>query len=107
MARVARTRIRTYQPGRHKNPILSRVGGNLSVTVCGFEFEFVSEDQLRTYLEWFENYGKLHRRQFNVINVVPGWRNDIAKLPAHLFKTQNRRKVVKALRAALAPSEKA
>ena len=51
------------------------------------------------YLQWFEDYAKQHRRQFDIINAKPSLRNRLVKLPAKLFKTQNRVKVIKALKA--------
>jgi hypothetical protein len=78
---------------------------NLSVTVCGFEFAFRSRQEAAIYLTWFEDYAKKHRRQFDIINAEPSLRNRLVKLPAHLFKTQNRSKVIKPLRLATAHKE--
>jgi hypothetical protein len=74
--------------------------GKLSVIVCGFELDFRSRDEALIYLKWFEDYAKQHRRQFDIINAKPSLRNRLVKLPARLFKTQYRPKVIKALRAA-------
>jgi hypothetical protein len=102
MARIGKTPRRAVRrPGVHRNPVVRWVGGDLSVIVCGFEFVFTSHEQARVYLEWFENYPKLHRRQFAIINQEFSLRNELAKLPAHLFKSQNRPKVIKAIRAAI------
>ena len=77
----------------------------LSVTVCGFEFSFRDREEAAVYLQWFENYAKQHRRQFEIINAKPSLRNRLVKLPAVLFKTQNRVKVIKALKAAVGDGE--
>lgn len=73
----------------------------LSVTVCGFEFSFRDRDEAAVYLQWFEDFAKQHRRQLDIINAKPSLRNRLVKLPARLFKTQNRLKVIKALKAAV------
>ena len=85
-------------------PLMARVvatQAKLSVTVCGFEFSFHDRDEAAVYLRWFEDYAKQHRRQFDIINAKPSLRNQLVKLPAKLFKTQNRAKVIKALKAAV------
>jgi hypothetical protein len=79
---------------------VAKTSTGLSVTVCAFDFVFRSRDEALVYLKWFENYAKLHRRQFDIIDARPSLRNRLVKLPAHLFKTQNREKVIKAIRAA-------
>jgi hypothetical protein len=91
--------IRT--PGRHRNRVVAVVEGEWVVPVCSFEFVFSSRETIEVYLRWFENYATAHRRQHDIIERHPGERNDIAKLPARLFKASNRPKVIKALRDAL------
>jgi hypothetical protein len=91
-------------PGRHRNPVVARVGGEWVVPVCSFEFVFKTADEIAVYLRWFENYGSAHRRQGDVIARPDFVRNRLAKLPARLFKASNRPKVIRALRAALAES---
>ena len=102
MRRIAKTPVRPIRKrGGGSNPSVSRSGGDLCVTVCGFDFAFRDRKDAAIYLKWFEQYEKQHRRQFNIIGATPSLRNRLAKLPAHLFKTQNRPKVIKVLRAAV------
>jgi hypothetical protein len=102
MPRVSKTPLRPIRkPGRFRNPIVAWTGGDLCVSVCGFDFVFRDRNEAAIYLQWFEQYEKQHRRQFNIIGARPSLRNRLVKLPAHLFKTQNRPKVIKALRAAV------
>src|SRR5712691_2504417 len=87
--------------GTHRNPVIYYVGGDWVISVCSFEFVFGGADHIKIYLRWFENYEKAHRRQYDIIERRPSIRNDIAKIPARLFKASNRPKVIRALRDAL------
>lgn len=101
MARLSKTPVRPFRkPGRYRNSIIAWTGGDLCVSVCGFEFVFGDRREVAIYLKWFEQYAKKHRRQFDIIDAKPWMQKRLAKLPAHLFKAQNRPKVIKALRAA-------
>lgn len=102
MGRISKTPLRPVRkPGNFRNPIVAWTGGDLCVSVCGFDFVFRDREEAVIYLKWFEQYEKQHRRQFDIIDARPSLRNRLVKLPAHLFKTQNRAKVIKALRAAV------
>lgn len=70
------------------------------VEVCSFRYEFVSIDQIRECLEYFEERHHGSSR-------LPGnelehyWQRWFEKLPRRLLRNQSRVKVVKALEAAL------
>jgi hypothetical protein len=102
MPRISKTPlVPIRKPGRFRNPIVGWAGGELCVSVCGFDFLFRDRKEAVIYLRWFEQYEKQHRRQFDIIDARQSLRNRLVKLPAHLFKTQNRAKVIKALRTAV------
>jgi hypothetical protein len=89
-------------PGAHRNPIVARGGREWVVSACSFDFVFEDADEIAVYLRWFERYATAHRRQRDVIDRPDFVRDRLAKLPARLFKTGNRPKVIRALREALA-----
>lgn len=90
-----------HLPEKYTRKTAGWIGGELCVEVCQFQFRFSDVTTIEVYLDWFNHYAKRHRRQTEIINNYPALRNRICKLPAHLFKKQNREKVIKALRQAL------
>lgn len=105
IAAMAKPRQKTVRLGRaagsHRKPVVAVVEGEWVVPVCSFEFVFSRRETIEVYLRWFENYATAHRWQRDVIERHPRERNDIAKLPARLFKANNRPRVIKALRETL------
>ena len=90
-----------YLPGKYTPRIVGWSGRDLCVDVCQFQFVLSDIVAVEVYIEWFASYGKRHRRQSQIIEAYPHLRNDLCKLPAHLFKRRNREKVLKGLRQAL------
>lgn len=102
MPKIRQTPERTLRaPGAHRNPVIARAGDEWAVSVCSFEFVFARPDEIEIYLRWFENFGNAHRRQYDIIDRHPLVRGAIVKLPARLFKTSNRPRVIRALRELL------
>jgi hypothetical protein len=74
------------------------------VTVAGFTFEFVSLDQVREALSYFEQDSRPPNRQPGVV-LEHYWQRWFERLPQWLFDERRRVKVVEALRKALAEFE--